>query len=191
MDSLFQKPQASSRMGIQFIPWRVWTRGESILIPRWGLARFQITSTIVFSSKCRFYCLRQKVHIPQCLFPRRNWDPPTPSPLSECVPLPYQPKEGGTHSPADEGVGESQFGRLEKKLSILSTLWLKIHGYFLQRRQDDVNFILLLGVSFEKASASRGWIQRKTWCKPELTITSPYVHSRVDSNTFTMGQIQP
>jgi hypothetical protein len=22
---------------------------------------------------------------------------------------------------------------------------------------------------------------------PELTITSPYVHSRVDSNTFTMG----
>ncbi len=23
---------------------------------------------------------------------------------------------------------------------------------------------------------------------PELTVTSPYVHSRVDSNTFTMGQ---
>ncbi len=22
---------------------------------------------------------------------------------------------------------------------------------------------------------------------PELTITSPYVHSKVDSNTFTMG----
>jgi hypothetical protein len=26
---------------------------------------------------------------------------------------------------------------------------------------------------------------------PGLTITSPYVHSRVDSNTFTMGIRQP
>jgi hypothetical protein len=26
---------------------------------------------------------------------------------------------------------------------------------------------------------------------PELTITSPYVHSRVDSNTFTMGNAMP
>jgi hypothetical protein len=26
---------------------------------------------------------------------------------------------------------------------------------------------------------------------PELTITSPYVHSRVDSNTFTMGNPMP
>jgi hypothetical protein len=26
---------------------------------------------------------------------------------------------------------------------------------------------------------------------PELTITSPFVHSRVDSNTFTMGNPVP
>jgi hypothetical protein len=26
---------------------------------------------------------------------------------------------------------------------------------------------------------------------PELTITSPYVHSRIDSNTFTMGNPMP
>ncbi len=26
---------------------------------------------------------------------------------------------------------------------------------------------------------------------PELTITSPYVHSRVDSNTFSMGKPMP
>ncbi len=26
---------------------------------------------------------------------------------------------------------------------------------------------------------------------PELTITSPYVHSRVDSNTFTTGNPMP
>jgi hypothetical protein len=34
---------------------------------------------------------------------------------------------GGARSPAGEGVGESQFQRLEKKLSTLSTLWYK--GY--------------------------------------------------------------
>jgi hypothetical protein len=30
--------------------------------------------------------------------------------------------EGGAHSPAGEGLGESQFRRLEKKLSTLPTL---------------------------------------------------------------------
>ncbi len=43
---------------------------------------------------------------------------------------------------------------------------------------------------------NRGRIQRKAWCKgpysmPELNITSPYVQSRVDSNTFTMGNPMP
>ncbi len=41
----------------------------------------------------------------------------------------------------------------------------------------------------------KGRIQRKkiyVWDPmPELTITSPYVHSRVDLNTFTMGIGQP
>jgi hypothetical protein len=34
----------------------------------------------------------------------------------------------------------------------------------------------------------------KTWCigpMQESTITSPYVHSIVDTNTFTMGQSRP
>ncbi len=43
-----------------------------------------------------------KVHIfleyvPQCLSPRRNWDPPTPSLPSECTPHPGTKGEGGTH----------------------------------------------------------------------------------------------
>jgi hypothetical protein len=38
----------------------------------------------------------------------------------------------------------------------------------------------------------RGRIQRKTWCMgpyagADYNLTSPYVHPRVDSNTFTMG----
>ncbi len=55
--------------------------------------------------------------------PRRNWDPLTPFPASEWnVPPPGTKR--GAHSPAGEGVGESQFRRLEKKLSTLSiTLW--------------------------------------------------------------------
>ena len=41
----------------------------------------------------------------------------------------------------------------------------------------------------------RGRIQRKTWCMGPYDgadyITSPYVHSRVDSKTFTMGNPMP
>ncbi len=55
------------------------------------------------------------------MFPRWNWDSPTPLAASECA-LPPGPKGGGTHSPAAQGVGESQFLRLEKKLSTLPTL---------------------------------------------------------------------
>ncbi len=51
--------------------------------------------------------------------PRRNWDSPNPSLASECVP---PPRIGGEHSPAGEGLGESQFRRLEKNLSTLPTL---------------------------------------------------------------------
>ncbi len=53
--------------------------------------------------------------------PRRNWDSPTPSLASECAP-PHYTKGGGTHTPAGEGLGESQFRRLEKRLSTLPTL---------------------------------------------------------------------
>ncbi len=46
-----------------------------------------------------------------------------PTPLSPAsVPLPPEPG-GGAHSPAGEGLGESQFRRLEKKVSTLPTLW--------------------------------------------------------------------
>jgi hypothetical protein len=39
-----------------------------------------------------------------------------PTPLSPAsVPLPSEPKGGGVHSPAGEGLGASQFRRLEKK----------------------------------------------------------------------------
>jgi hypothetical protein len=69
----------------------------------------------------------QRTHIPrvpQCLSPRSNWDPPPLLlPLASEPPPPLEPKGGGTHSPACEGVEESQFRRLEIKLCTLSTLW--------------------------------------------------------------------
>jgi hypothetical protein len=46
--------------------------------------------------------------------------PPTLSPASECA-SPWNRKGGGAHSPACEGMGESQSGRLERKLRTLST----------------------------------------------------------------------
>jgi hypothetical protein len=68
----------------------------------------------------------QKVHIyrvPQCMSPRWNWDSPNPS-LATRQRLCLSPelKGGRAHSPAGEGVGESQFRRLEKKFSTLPTL---------------------------------------------------------------------
>jgi hypothetical protein len=52
--------------------------------------------------------------------------PPTPLPQASVPsPPPPGPKSGGEHSPAAKGVGESQFRRLEKKLSTLPTLWIE------------------------------------------------------------------
>ncbi len=44
---------------------------------------------------------------------------PVPTPLSPTsVPLPPEPMGKGAHSPAGEGLGESQFRRLEKSLAL-------------------------------------------------------------------------
>jgi hypothetical protein len=51
--------------------------------------------------------------------PRRNWDSPNPTLASECVPLPPGTKGGG-HTRLR--VRDSQFRRLEEKLSTLPTL---------------------------------------------------------------------
>ncbi len=51
--------------------------------------------------------------------PRRNWDSPNPFLASECSPPPRNRGGGGLRV---GGWGESQFRRLEKKLSTLPTL---------------------------------------------------------------------
>ncbi len=62
--------------------------------------------------------------VPQCMSPRWNWEPPPP-PLQEAS-LPIPPEPGGVaHSPACEGVGESQFRWLEKNLCTLTTTCFK------------------------------------------------------------------
>jgi hypothetical protein len=72
--------------------------------------------------------------------PRRNWDSSYSSLASECAPPP-RIRGGGTHSPAGEGLGESQFRRLEKKLSTLPTL--RVEGNKL--RDTIFNFIFQNG----------------------------------------------
>ncbi len=56
------------------------------------------------------------------------WTPPTPLPQARVTSPPDQRVGGGAHAPAAKGVGESQFRRLEKKLSTLPTLWVAISG---------------------------------------------------------------
>jgi hypothetical protein len=63
-----------------------------------------------------------------CVCPLVGIGTPPPHPLSrKRVSFPPEPKGGVV--PACEGVGESQFGRLERKLSTLSTLWLQVKDY--------------------------------------------------------------
>ncbi len=54
--------------------------------------------------------------------PSSELGPPQPLSRKRVCPPP-QTKGWGAHSPAAKGVGESQFRRLEKKLSTLPTLW--------------------------------------------------------------------
>jgi hypothetical protein len=66
--------------------------------------------------RCWRQFLGSKKHgLSVCLSPRPNWDSPFPL-LQASVPGLPPPLPPGTLSPACEGVGESQFGRLEKKL---------------------------------------------------------------------------
>jgi hypothetical protein len=61
-----------------------------------------------------------KVHIYKeyhSVCPLVGWDSPIPSLASECAP-PHRTGGGGAHSPAGEGLGESQFRRLEKSLAL-------------------------------------------------------------------------
>jgi hypothetical protein len=54
----------------------------------------------------------------------RNWDSPNPSLASECAPQPSTGTAvpggggGGAQSPAGEGLGKSQFRRLEKSVAL-------------------------------------------------------------------------
>ncbi len=86
--------------------------------------------------------------------------PPTPLPQAS-VPSPPEPKGGGAHSPAAKGVGESQFRRLEKKLSTLPTLWFCLTFYFFSHlRLCGASFLKLLGkdLSFSTVSKARFYI---------------------------------
>jgi hypothetical protein len=68
--------------------------------------------------------------VPQCLSPQLG-PPPPPSPLPQpSVPSTRSQRGEGTLSPACEGVGESQFGRLERKLSTLFFFVLLLFQFY-------------------------------------------------------------
>jgi hypothetical protein len=68
--------------------------------------------------------------------PRRNWYSPTPSLASDCGPPPgNKDGEGGAHSLAGEGLGESQSRRLEKSLALC--LLCGLH-YSQERKQKNI-----------------------------------------------------
>ncbi len=82
--------------------------------------------------------------VPQCMsfifVPSSELGLYHPSLASGCAPPPGTKGGGeGAHSPAGEGLGESQFRRLERKLSTLPTLWRKVDDHSdRDRRQSSV-----------------------------------------------------
>ncbi len=60
--------------------------------------------------------------VPQFMSPRQNWDSPIPSLATECAT--YPGTKGRAFSPASEGLGKSQFRRLEKSPALcLLCVW--------------------------------------------------------------------
>jgi hypothetical protein len=72
--------------------------------------------------------------------PRRNWDSPNPSLASECASTPGN-KGGGHNSLAGEGLGESQFPRLEKTLA-LCLLCDYTHKANIRDGRETVHFVI-------------------------------------------------
>ncbi len=85
----------------------------------WRHATFLFRSVIFFVKPTKFLYVYLEYHS-VCPLVRIGTPPP---PLPQASVYPPEPKVRA-YSPAGEGVGGSQFGRLEKKPSTLSTLWL-------------------------------------------------------------------
>jgi hypothetical protein len=102
--------------------------------------------------------------------PHQNWDSPTPSPASECAPARNQ--RGGT---AGEEVGESQFRQLKKRLSTLSTLWMK---------RTTIDFSLERWVHFKVFNTlCSTWTSLKAWMR--VSPSSSPLHSHWCSELYT------
>jgi hypothetical protein len=93
--------------------------------------------------------------VPQCksMFPRRNWDSPTPSPPSECVPPPRN-QGGGAHTRLRVRRWRSpNSDDWRKKLRTLPTLWYLCTGYLCTRPLRRISKNTLL--SIRKKSSKR------------------------------------
>ncbi len=87
--------------------------------------------------------------------PRRNWDSPNP-PLASVCATPPEPGRGA-HSPAGEGLGESQFRRLEKKLSTLPNLMVCIQNWQKQSKAKRANELCWIIVLNSNVYLDRPW----------------------------------
>jgi hypothetical protein len=70
--------------------------------------------------------------------PRRKWNSPNSWLTGEGDPPPVT---GEAHSPAGEGLGESQFRRLEKKHSTLPILCYRLTTFFVSKVAFDFPFL--------------------------------------------------
>jgi hypothetical protein len=103
---LVSKHLQQSQFGIKFLSWN--------RLP--CEMKFDLL-TVVYIVQCT--CIPQSTTV---FVPSLELGPPHPHSSVSSPPPPGTKRGDGTHSPAGEGVGEVQFGLLERKLSTLSTL---------------------------------------------------------------------
>ncbi len=85
-----------------------------------GRGKLYFTAPVV--NGLELYCSTCIHRVPKCMPRRRNWFPPPPPKVSLSPPL--DPKGGGgTTLSCRWGGGGTQFGRLDRRLGTLYTLW--------------------------------------------------------------------
>jgi hypothetical protein len=109
---------------------------------------------------------------------RRNWDSPNPSPAGECAPPVL---EGGAHSLAREGLGESQFRRGDIHCGTLYNTMVWFVARVGERGEGMYMRGLRIGSKVKKKNEMQGGLSRIT-----LTVNRKKIlreKKEIDTNT--------
>ncbi len=111
--------------------------------------------------------------VSQCLSPRPNWDPLRPFSRKQMCPPPPRNQRGGTQG---EGVGESHFGRLEKRplstLCVNSAFPARLRMFLFR-----IYSVTFAGVSFSYSVPVLDYSKNNAYHATAWTVPAQNVHA--------------